>query len=91
MVKKLEPHTQAIVEEYRRGDSFPILGRRYGVPGETIRRHLLFIGEPLRTQSEAIKARYGKRGDLESLAEDLGLTTAETRALLIKHGFLYDD
>lgn len=78
----------AIVAEYERGDSLPVVGRRHGVHTETIRRRLKDAGVRIRSSREAWIARLHATGVLRGLAADLAMPEETVRALLIKHGFI---
>lgn len=79
---------KAVIAEYERGDSLPVLGRRYGVDNETIRRRLKAAGVTIRSQREGQRAAYGRHGDLPGLANELGMPEQDVHALLVKYGVL---
>ncbi len=79
-----------VAAEYERGDSLPVLGSRYGVDPETIRRRLLQYGTPIRNQRTAQRVRYGRHGDVQGLAIELGMTQQRVVELLCRYGITYD-
>ncbi len=78
-----------VAAEYGRGDSLPVLARRYGAHAETIRRRLLRHGTPLRSPDDGMRMRLTEHGDMTALAADLGRSEQDVRQLLLRHGFIY--
>ena len=66
MVKKLKLDEDNISESYMRGESTCSIGRRLGIPANTIRRRLIGLSVPIRDYSESRIPHVGMEKALET-------------------------
>ncbi|MFF7198263.1 hypothetical protein ACFZAM_31710 [Streptomyces sp. NPDC008079] len=79
----------AIVTAYKTRSTVQI-AEEYGTSYDTVRRLLRDNGVRLRNfkEASAIVMRYASDGDLQGLADDLGVEAGALYVLMVKHGFL---